>query len=241
MNNSNTKFYLHNLENDKASEFISTLLKSKGEILTWEKNSNDIDYFSVISEDKKISKKIILKIKKINSNLPTHEKFQINVLLKATIDNQQYFSNGLLIHDGCQYSVRLNNPIFKGVQRANCRLEASEEELLLRIIVNQTKYIGNDISAGGASFWVPLEDIEQFKKDNLLNDFIMHINKTIYDIPLAKIVCNIKTDKIDEDNVKYNKVALEFIDLPTSIDEKLYRQINSEMRAIAIRKDLKRP
>ncbi len=248
MNNINTKYYLKNLDDNETLVFLNKLKQAHSQAITqfqppieiylWEKESTKIDTYTIEQFDKKISDKIYLTPLKITSDTQFTNSFSKEVLIKAQIEKTQYFSNTTLNFTKIDYAIRFNNPIFKGVQRANCRLTADDKLIKLWFELDQKKFQGNDISAGGASFWLPLEDSKQFATNQILDQIKIGLNNIVYQIPMAKIICNVKSDFVDKNGNSYNKLAIEFLDLPLSTDEQLYRQINSEMRSLAIRSGL---
>src|SRR3989339_1409571 len=235
MDKNNTKYYLKNLDPDEVTSFLAKLKQAQVDIYIWEKESSLVDTYQVEQFDKNIKDKIFLTPTKINSQATFEHAFTKDVLIKTQLDKTQYFSNTTLHFTGIDYIIRLNNPIFKGVQRANCRLSADNKFLKVSVEIEKSKFLGNDISAGGVSFWVPENEVNNFNAGQLLHNFTVQFNNANSQIILAKIVCNNKSDFKDESGKLCNKVAVEFIDLPPHIDEQLYRQINSEMRSLAIR------
>ncbi len=148
----------------------------------------------------------------------------------------QYFSSGKLLYDAMEnlYYIYIKEKVFKGQQRQNYRLSTN---LIIKIglLIDNQKYQGIDISAGGAS--IKITGDHPFKKGQIIENVILFFMLTKYLIPEVK-VANIEEHHAHENLLEYTKIGFSFHKLSVATEEKLFKAINSEARAEELRKSL---
>lgn len=160
------------------------------------------------------------------------------VLFKACLDRFQYFGSGKLEFDKntTSHNFHLTGNLFISQQRTNYRLQASKN-VRIQFKIDEEVFEGLDISAGGTSFIANPSDQERFAKGKFFENCVLRVGKVDFTIPQVKVAGTWPV-KDNEDNMTGLGLGIQFLNLPSQLDEDLCRHINSEARAEEILKSL---
>lgn len=238
----NEKFYLRQLSKQEQNEFIEKMKQARGaEFKAWKKKESRVDTFMVLSPDKENENRIHLD----EVNVKNHyykTSFTNEVLFKIIIDEDQFFSNGKLEYDyeKNDYSIELNQDqnVYHGIRRSNFRIKTDQDNHI-SLTVNKKTYPCCDVSTGGTCFIVAEKESDKFKPDEFLNRSILKFNDKTYELPTLQIMCNIDFKEKNDENEPLRKIAVKFSELAETTEEAICRQINAEMKSLAIRQKTK--
>lgn len=227
-------------DRNKVNEVFTGMAKQSVEVILWKQGQKpeEAEKFQLLEyqESHKLltikGKSLLTKF--IASSLCKDE----TVLFKAIYDRFQYFASGKLEFDKAttNHSLHLTGSLFVSQQRSNYRLQATRN-VRIQFKIDNEVFEGLDISAGGTSFIANPADQERFSKGKFFENCILRVNRMDFTIPQVKVAGTWPV-KDDEDNVTGMGLGIQFINLPTQLDEDLCRHINSEARAEEIRKSL---
>ncbi len=226
---SNTKYYIKPIDSTEKVKILNIIKNEKSTVMIWEANSKITSKFKI--KDLHLEEEYFLDAIDLGIDMKDNN-FTKEVLVKIITSTYQFFTNSKLNSDNGQYLISFNNSFFQGIQRSNCRLEIDKHNRI-ELHIGEDHYYGHDISAGGVSFFASEKEKSKFIKGDTLKLFKIIFNDFEYIIPEAKVMAIIKTD--EKHPAKTFKLAIQFVNLPTKIDEQLYKQINTEMKASAVR------
>ena len=152
------------------------------------------------------------------------------------------FSTSTLIYDDVKknYTITLNTPIFKTLQRENYRLSAGLENKIQIKLGEGMVFDGLDISAGGMSFVIPIEDKGLYPKDMTFSSCTVRFNRERFTIDEVRIAGSWPIEKsTGDENVTDYKVGVAFSKLDPITEEQLFKHINSVARVQEMTKSLK--
>ncbi|WP_127717238.1 PilZ domain-containing protein [Halobacteriovorax sp. HLS] len=238
----NKKHYFSIVEPTEVSSVFENCAKEALTIYLWcqgqkEDQLEEFELYEYVSDQNTISMKVkggfLSKLGK--SKLTDKE-----VYLKINYNKFQYFSYSTLKYDSetKNYSLKVNNDVYRSQQRSNYRLNAGPF-VAVQFKINDKVYDGHDISAGGTSFTVTEEEVKDLPEGTIFDDCMLRLNRDKFSIPQAKIAKTWPDKDRDGELTGNFKVGVAFIDVPKHTEEELFKSINGEARAEEIRKNLK--
>jgi hypothetical protein len=155
------------------------------------------------------------------------------VFVKMSSSRFHLFTTSKLVFDeeSKDYTLTLDAAFFKGQQRSNYRLMASTFIKIQFKINNDEVYEGLDVSAGGTSFIVPADKVDQYEKGSEFLENTLRLNKVNFTIPRCRVAVTWDQHGTDGHPTGEKKLGISFIDLPLETEEALFKHINGEARA----------
>ena len=239
MNDKNKKHYFDKVPTDEFTKTFEALLEDEEQsVIVWRKGNEElIEEFlpsSYRSEEKAlyVRKKGNFLDRIAGSDFVDHE-----VLVKFDVDRYKYFLTAKLFFSPSakEFKLSVAGDFYKSQQRANYRLD-SDKNNIIQIRMNNYLHNGLDISAGGSSIQISAKDKSLYPKGKLFNQCELIFNGKKYVLPAIKImgVFDMKDENGNEGNIY--KLGLAFINTSKGTEEALFKQINSQIRTLEVKK-----
>jgi len=228
----NKRNYFNPVSPAEKNKLYDSLATKKTKIIIWLKNKED-DAETFLTDGVLKDQSIILKKEiKIFSKIKKSSFTNNSVLVKFTFNNDSYFSNGHLYKKE-KLLLKLEK-IFIHKKRKDFRLEACSV-IALQIKIDDEVFDAKDISAGGVCFITSKENKERFQINNIFTECKLRINRERFEIPQIQIVkSSIFSNARREEQLL---VAIQFINLPESVDNLLCKHIHIEARGLILAKE----
>ncbi len=241
----NKQHYFTQIPKSDVDDLFSRLAEKKTEIHIWKKGmtEEELEVFEIIDYDPKLKKLSLNK-----KGLFIHKLFKSSLVgaqiyFKIPDEKVNYCSTALLKKGEGQfdYSFQLLQNLYLSQQRSNYRLESSTHVAIQ--IKFESKdfekpkiFDAADLSAGGLSFVVPIEELPFFPKGTLFENTTIRLNRERWVIPKVKIVAIFDTTDSEGKPRTTARLGVQFADMSKGAEESLTRNINSEARGEEIRK-----
>lgn len=237
MSDHNKKHYFILIGKEELKSVALDHCDDKGLVQLWRqgKSEDTVEDFEAVSFDETTPALMLKSTAKLLSLLKMSPLLDKEVFLKMTVGKYHFFTYGMLKYDKEKkvYVLPLTNDIYRGQQRTNYRLMASAH-IKIQFKIGEEVYNCLDISAGGTSFVVPVDDAAKFVKDEIHPDCSLLFCGKRYNINKARIAGQWDA----ESKEPKKKIGVAFVDLPPQVEEDLYRQVNSEARGEEVRKKM---
>ena len=233
----NKKHYFIQIGKEELKSVALDHTEDAGLVQLWRegKSEDTVEDFEAVSFDEAAPALMMKSTSKLLSFLKLSSLVDKEVFLKMTVGKYHYFTYGKLTYDKEKklYVMPLSNDIYRGQQRSNYRLMAGPF-IKIQFKMGETVYNCLDISAGGTSFTVPAEEASQFVKDDIHKECALLFCGKRYNIPQIRIAGQWDVEAQEP----RKKIGIAFVDLPSQMEEDLYRQVNSEARGEEVRKKM---
>ena len=242
-NDPNKKHYFDRVTKDELKSVGENIAKESAEVTIWVKGETEEDaeissctgfsadtltfvieqkkdgFFSKLLKSGYIDKEVFVKIENLKSYI---------------------FSTTTLIYDKEKrhYSITLKKDIYKTLQRQNYRLSADTNNIIQIKLAEGVVYDGLDISAGGMSFIVPADREEDYQKDKVFNNSTVRFNREHFVIEETKVAGIWPIGSTESKDVESYKIGLAFSKMSLTVEEGLFKHINSIARVQEMTKAL---
>ena len=237
----NKKHYFDLLAESEYEKALTELVKQpENTLTTWIKGNEEVVEEYLPTRYDKDQQTIYLRRKgNFIDRIVGSDFINQEILVKFVIDRYKYFLTAKLFFspEAKEFKIRISGDFYKSQQRANYRLECSEDNVV-KVKVAENCYPGLDISTGGTSIEIPACDQEIFPKGKVLTHCELTYNHIIYKVPAMKVMGVFV--HLDEKglNKQLLKIGLSFISLTKASEGKLYQQINTQIRKEEVKKRL---
>ena len=225
-----TKYYFNKIIGDDLLEMLSMAVEKSVEIVAWLKGQEkDIQIYYPIKLDKNQGKlyldytPALLKPKK-------SDFIDRNIFLKMNMEKYYLFGHGKLKYENEAYFISTSSVFYKSQQRENIRVEASPTlKIKMEIKLGEETYNIRDISASGASIFIPLEKAPNYEIGKKISKIIFQLENESFKVPKAEVVKEIEGPPSD-----LKCIALKFIDIPPSEETRLVVKLTTLKRKMDI-------
>lgn len=239
----NKKHYFDKITVDEIKKSADQLISSSEEVVIWEqgKNEEHVEKFVCKSYDDQTNTFYLEQIKEgLLSSFMKSKYIDKEIFLRIGSGREQIFTtSSLKLHSQTgQYSVTFKNTIFKSLQRQNYRLNADDHNKIQVKLDDDLIFDGLDISAGGMSFQISDEELENYPKGKTFKSCTIRFNKEKYGIDEITVAGSWPIKKSVEEDPDLHKIGLSFSKMNPDIEEKLFKNINSVARIQEMTKSL---
>ncbi len=231
-----TKYYFNKITGDDLMELLSLAVEKSVEIVAWLKGQEkDIQIYYPIKLDKNQNKlyldytPALMKPKK--SNFINH-----NIFLKMNMEKYYLFGHGKLIYENEAYFISTSSVFYKSQQRENIRVEASPIlKIKMEIKLGEEIFNLKDMSASGASIFIPPEKASEFEIGKKISKIIFQLENESFKVPKAEVVKEIEGPPSD-----LKCMAIKFLDILPSEETRLVIKLTTLKRKMDILKSKKK-
>jgi len=226
----NKKFYFNPLDKREMKKAFLELAEQSKVLQLWQKEVGDqergpLEDYQIHSYD---YQKQTFFLRPTDPKLIDWHKSRYDgqdVLFKVEMDELQYFSKGTLRFDKPRkrYTLEVNDKVFRSQQRSSIRIKASDK-IRIRYVIEKDVYEGNDISAGGISFKIPLAETNRFVQGSQHFNGVLHFNKAKFTIPKIVIATTwtAQSEMMDDGSTQTeHMVGAKFENLPATVEKAL--------------------
>lgn len=163
-----------------------------------------------------------------------------DVFVKIGTGKSQTFTTSRLIYsnENKNYTITINNRIFRSIQRQNYRLSAGLKNEIQIKLGDGLIFDGLDISAGGMSFLIEVEKIDLYEKGMTFQDCTARLNRDRFEIEEVTIAGHWPQEEPNTEEIKHHKVGVAFSKLDPEEEERLFKIINSVARVEELTKSM---
>jgi hypothetical protein len=230
----NKKHYFTQISAANTKPILESVCKDKRQIQIWPEGGNEnkleeYNFESFNADEGRIYLKSKGLLKLISKSKLTGKK----IFAKFSDGENNFFTHAALEFEAEQslYYIPTQLTIYQTVQRKDYRLDAGPFTKIKLKVSENVVLDCYDISAGGSSFCVTKEELENYPKGKEFKKCILRLNSEIFEIPKVKIMSH--RDNKHNDEVK---VGMAFLDIDKVLDVKLCKAINLEAKGVEIRK-----
>jgi hypothetical protein len=234
-----TKYYFNKITGDELFELLSIAVQNAVEIVAWLKGQeNDVQIYYPTRLDKN-EEKLYLEyrpslLRPMKSNFIEHKIF-----LKMNMEKYYIFAHAKLHFESGTYFLDTSSVFYKSQQRENLRFQSSPEfDIKMQIKFGEDIYNLNDVSASGASFFVPKEKISQFEMGKIYTHIFITLETDTFRIPKCEVIKELESPNNPPPNHKC--LAVKFLNIYTSEETKLVVKLTSLIRAMELLKAKKK-
>lgn len=138
------------------------------------------------------------------------------------------FAHGKLHFGSDEYFINTSSVFYKSQQRENLRLQSAPDlDFKMQIKIGDDFYNLNDLSASGASFFIPQEKSAEFEMGKIYSHIFITLENDTFKIPKCEVV-----KELELPNQKC--VAVKFLNVNISEETKLVVKLTSLLRAIEL-------
>ncbi len=239
MSEKNKKHYFDEMDRAEFSSIFSSLFNEKSpEIIIWKKGQEEvIEEFTPTSFQESENAIYANKKGSFLNKIAGSEFLDHDIFAKFVVDRYKYFFTAKLFFSSKtkEFKISIAGNFYKSQQRTNYRLDSSKDNVI-QIWMNNGLHNGVDISAGGASIHISTKDQEVYPKGKTFNNCELVFNKIKYKIPAIKVMGILPFKDEGGNEGHFCKLGLSFINLSQATEEGLFRQINSQIRLLAVKK-----
>lgn len=235
----NKKFYFEQVQFDELSRILAGSTKVEMKMAVWSKGEEpeQAEEFELTAFEPS-SRKMTLEfdggfLSKLTGS--THANRE--VLVKIPDGKIHYFTGGFLHYDKIEktYQLEIKEDVYCSKQRSNYRLMANHFNTI-QFKINETVFNGLDVSAGGTSIMISVDQKDIFAKDKIFTGCTLRFNRVNFDIPKARIAGAWEQKDKNGDLLPEIKIGIAFEGLSSGTEEALFKHINSEARMEEVRK-----
>lgn len=223
-----TKYYFNKITGDELLELLTIAVQNSVEIVAWLKGQeNDVQIYYPTKLDKNEGKLFLeyrpSLLRPMKSNFINHQIF-----LKMNMEKYYIFAHGNLHFGSDEYFINTSSVFYKSQQRENLRLQSAPDlDFKMQIKIGDDFYNLNDLSASGASFFIPQEKAVKFEMGKIYSHIFITLETDTFKIPKCEVV-----KELEVPNQKC--LAVKFLNVNISEETKLVVKLTSLLRKIEL-------
>ncbi|MBT3983602.1 MAG: hypothetical protein HOE90_19765 [Bacteriovoracaceae bacterium] len=237
----NQKQYLKELREGETDEFWDKVALKGARAFVWKTGQESPHSLDVSVQDNSQNESINIDVPSLLQNIFREDYKQKLIYFKlVTASDDQFFTQGQISCSSCEagdkFSFHPSGQFYKAVKRENCRYQIGGDE---KVIVNLAgfDYECFDISAGGLSFLLQMNESELFDKGTEYKNAPIKYNQKRFNIDDLKIVAILFVDMTknkSKDHVKIDthaKVCVQFDKINNQVQDDLWLAVNKSLQS----------
>ena len=238
----NKKHYFQPASGEEADNILDRQVNDKSPVKIWQegKHEKGVEEYICDSYNPQAKKLVFSTSGGFLSKLSSSKLVDKDVFIKIGEGKFQFFTFARLHYDkeNKNYFVIVTHDIFRTQQRENYRLQANAHNKIQFKIAEGVVHDGLDISAGGTSFFVHVDEKDKYVKETIFENCTLRFNRKDFTIPKARVAGLWEQKDIEGNVTDELKIGLAFMELGKATEEALFKHINSEARAEEMRKKM---